>query len=107
VSLSQPGVLPQHILCITFTNKAAEELQTRLRQAMKEARAIAAAAAAGAQQQRQQQVADEDMGYSGVLACTFHSYCYRLLRRHFRVRPPWSSSRSSSLQLMSAMELLV
>jgi hypothetical protein len=25
---AQPEVLPQHILCITFTNKAAEELQT-------------------------------------------------------------------------------
>lgn len=74
-------MLPQHILCITFTNKAAEELQTRLQPAMQEARAIAAAAAAGAQQQQ----ADDGMGYSGVLACTFHSYCYRLLRRHFRV----------------------
>jgi superfamily I DNA/RNA helicase len=78
-------VLPQHILCITFTNKAAEELQTRLQQAMQEARALAAAAA-GAQQQQQQQPADEDdVGYSGVLACTFHSWCYRLLRRYFRV----------------------
>jgi superfamily I DNA/RNA helicase len=78
----QPEVLPQHILCITFTNKAAEELQTRLQQAMKEARAIAAAAGV---QQQQQPADDEDLGYSGVLACTFHSWCYRLLRRHFRV----------------------
>jgi superfamily I DNA/RNA helicase len=79
-------VLPQHILCITFTNKAAAELQTRLQQAMREARAITAAAAAGPDAQQQQQPADaEEMGYSGVLACTFHSFCYRLLRRHFRV----------------------
>ncbi|PNH07963.1 putative DNA helicase II [Tetrabaena socialis] len=53
-------VPPQHILCITFTNKAAAEVRERLQRAGVDPRSVTAA--------------------------TFHSWCYSQLRFHHRAR---------------------
>ena len=47
------GVLPSNILCVTFTNKAANEMRLRIRQL----------------------TGDDDTGY----ICTFHSFCVSVL----------------------------
>ena len=47
------GVLPSHILCVTFTNKAASEMRQRIHQL----------------------IGDNDAGY----ICTFHSFCVSVL----------------------------
>src|SRR4051794_29443061 len=59
--LVREGVVPANqILAITYTNAAAEEMEDRLR------------ALLGAEAK-------------GLHACTFHSYCYRLLKTHSEV----------------------
>ena len=52
------GIAPEHILMLTFTNKAAKEMKDRL---------------AG--------MLDEDSA-NKVLACTFHSFCALMLRKY-------------------------
>ena len=52
--LVDSGVDPYNILAITFTNKAANEMKERIEQAMGDT--------------------------YGILACTFHSLCARILR---------------------------
>jgi DNA helicase-2/ATP-dependent DNA helicase PcrA len=54
--LIQQGIHPRQILALTFTNKAAEEMRSRLKQMNTP---------------------------SGSLICTFHSLCARLLREFF------------------------
>lgn len=71
------GAKPYHILTITFTNKAAQELKSRLQAAIQKA-FEAAAAAAG----RPQQV---PVVKQQVRACTFHSFCYSLVRTFHKV----------------------
>lgn len=56
--LENDPVRPWQILAITFTNKAAGELKSRIAQAL-----------------------GEEIG-SDVMACTFHSLCVRILRRY-------------------------
>lgn len=79
------GVLPERIMVVTFTNKAAGELKTRLFSAITEATQLA-------QQRLEQQglqlqlPVPEGPERLGVLACTFHSWCYRVLRTRYRVR---------------------
>ena len=51
--VTELGVLPSNILCVTFTNKAAAEMRRRIRQL----------------------TGDEDTG----LICTFHSFCVTVL----------------------------
>lgn len=54
------GVDPRAILAITFTNKAANEMRERVEQLL-------------------------SSSHTGVLVCTIHSFCVRLLRQHIRV----------------------
>ena len=48
------GISPKNILCVTFTNRAAEEMKSRVRR----------------------ELGDADLGY----ICTFHAFCALLLR---------------------------
>lgn len=52
--INEIGVLPENILCVTFTNKAAVEMRTRIRKL----------------------VGDCDTGF----VCTFHSFCVSVLQ---------------------------
>ncbi|MEO6846843.1 MAG: UvrD-helicase domain-containing protein, partial [Chthoniobacterales bacterium] len=52
------GVLPTQILAVTFTNKAAREMQHRIGTVVK------------------------DSSTEGLTVCTFHSLCVRILRKH-------------------------
>jgi superfamily I DNA/RNA helicase len=61
------GVLPQHILGVTFTNKAAREMQERIRKLLPVKKSITPGVRA----------AD-----SRPTICTFHSLCVRILRLH-------------------------
>ena len=54
--LVENGVDPRNILLLTFTNKAAHEMVERL----------------------------EKMEVKGITACTFHSFCVKMLRRYSR-----------------------
>ncbi|MGN1121677.1 MAG: ATP-dependent helicase, partial [Eubacteriales bacterium] len=52
--VNELGILPGHILCVTFTNKAANEMRQRIHNL----------------------IGDSDTGY----ICTFHSFCVSVLR---------------------------
>ena len=56
--IREHGIKSENILAITFTNKAAEEMQQRINDEIGEPHG------------------------SRVLACTFHAFCVKLLRRH-------------------------
>ncbi len=60
--LIEQGVAPQHILGVTFTNKAAREMQERVNQLVPRRRSTEA--------------------NTRPTLCTFHSLCVRILRRH-------------------------
>ena len=66
--LIEKGILPGHVLAVTFTNKAAREMKERVRK-------LVPRQAAG----RKEQKAD------GPTICTFHSLGARLLRQHIEV----------------------
>lgn len=53
------GVAPRNILCVTFTNRAANEMKQRIRAAL----------------------GDMDLGY----ICTFHAFCVQLLKEDIHV----------------------
>lgn len=53
------GVAPKNILCVTFTNRAANEMKQRVRAAL----------------------GDMDLGY----VCTFHAFCVQLLKEDIHV----------------------
>ena len=61
------GILPQHILGVTFTNKAAREMQERIRKLLPVKKHLTPGVKA----------AD-----SRPTICTFHSLCVRILRVH-------------------------
>jgi superfamily I DNA/RNA helicase len=63
--LVQKGVGPGHILAVTFTNKAAREMQERVRQLLG----------------RVEKTADGEKAPRPTI-CTFHSLCARILRQH-------------------------
>ncbi len=67
--LIELGVPPEHILGVTFTNKAAREMLERVRRLAPRVRAVA-------------RRSDAPAGESGPTLCTFHSLCVRILRRH-------------------------
>jgi DNA helicase-2/ATP-dependent DNA helicase PcrA len=58
------GVSPDHILAVTFTNKAAREMQQRVREIVP------------------RQKRDDDDKEIKPTICTFHSLCVRILRQH-------------------------
>lgn len=58
------GVAPNHILAVTFTNKAAREMQERVREIVPKRRS------------------EEDDKLLKPTICTFHSLCVRILRQH-------------------------
>jgi len=61
------GIAPHHILAVTFTNKAAREMQERARKLLPPAR----------NRERGSRNAEER-----PTICTFHSLCVRILRQH-------------------------
>lgn len=76
-NLIEQGISPGNILAVTFTNKAAREMQGRVAKliprktqtAAKRAREEGAADASGPESER-------------ATICTFHSLCVRILRQH-------------------------
>jgi superfamily I DNA/RNA helicase len=69
--LIEHGVAPENILGVTFTNKAAREMQGRVRKLL---RGI-----------RPKHARNADADYSSrdqPVICTFHSFCVRVLRQH-------------------------
>jgi superfamily I DNA/RNA helicase len=63
------GIAPDHILGVTFTNKAAREMQERVNQLIPKA------------PRRQSQDPDSEKPPRPTI-CTFHSLCVRILRQH-------------------------
>ena len=57
--VSEAGIAPGNILCVTFTNRAANEMKRRVRN----------------------QLGDMDLG----LICTFHAFCVQLLKEDINV----------------------
>ncbi|TKI07771.1 ATP-dependent helicase [Martelella alba] len=57
--VSTLGIAPKNILCVTFTNRAANEMKRRVRKAL----------------------GDQDLGY----ICTFHAFCVQLLKEDIHV----------------------
>ena len=62
-NMIERGISPQRILAVTFTNKAAREMQERVRKMIPK-------------------VKDEDGKVLRPTICTFHSLCVRILRQH-------------------------
>jgi superfamily I DNA/RNA helicase len=67
--LIEKGVAPQHVLGVTFTNKAAREMQERVNQLVPKTRNPKCETRNEARDAR-------------PTLCTFHSLCVRILRRH-------------------------
>jgi superfamily I DNA/RNA helicase len=61
----QRGIAPGHILGVTFTNKAAREMQERIRKLIPRANR-----------------SNDSTAESRPTICTFHSLCVRILRQH-------------------------
>jgi ATP-dependent DNA helicase UvrD/PcrA len=59
------GISPDHILGVTFTNKAAREMQERVRKLLPPSK-----------------TKNQRSKLSGPTLCTFHSLCVRILRQH-------------------------
>jgi len=59
------GIRPGNILAVTFTNKAAREMQERVRELVPKAKLV-----------------NKDGNTEKQTICTFHSLCVRILRRH-------------------------
>lgn len=59
------GIQPGNILAVTFTNKAAREMQERIRELVPKAKLV-----------------NSDGNTEKPTICTFHSLCVRILRRH-------------------------
>ena len=64
--LIEKGVAPGHILAVTFTNKAAREMQERVAKLIR----------------RRRQAGRTAKNRRAPTICTFHSLCVRILRQH-------------------------
>ena len=64
------GIQPGNILAVTFTNKAAREMQERVRKLIPKTRAV------------KSDNQNEDRVDTRPTICTFHSLCVRILRQH-------------------------
>ncbi|MEM7454973.1 MAG: UvrD-helicase domain-containing protein [Planctomycetota bacterium] len=73
--LIDKGIKPNRILGVTFTNKAAKEMQQRITDLLKHSRKVPRPKS---RRKGKQKKADEDR----PLISTFHSLCVRILRRH-------------------------
>src|SRR5260370_6403813 len=73
--LIERGIAPGNILGVTFTNKAAREMQERVAKLIPRAAKPGSRAGAGAS-------AQPSPGDSRPTICTFHSLCVRILRQH-------------------------
>lgn len=71
VHMIDRGVAPGHILAVTFTNKAAREMQERVHEMVPKSR--------GPKRHRDE---PEDPYTARPTLCTFHSLCVRILRQH-------------------------
>ena len=69
--VNEIGIMPSNILCVTFTNKAANEMRSRIKKL----------------------TGDNDTGY----ICTFHSFCVSVLKKLQVSLSFKNSSISSSL----------
>ena len=76
--LIEKGVPPQHILGVTFTNKAAREMQERVNQLVPRTRN----SELGTRNSTGSRFNDSTVHDSRPTICTFHSLCARILRRH-------------------------
>ena len=72
------GISPEHILGVTFTNKAAREMQERVRKIVQRPKAK------GPSRTGLDSAQESDAGErrSGPTICTFHSLCVRILRQY-------------------------
>ena len=66
--LLQKGVMPHNILAVTFTNKAAREMQERVRTLLPKS--------------KKKKSQSEESRPTQPTICTFHSFCVRVLRRY-------------------------
>src|SRR5208283_4663357 len=64
------GIAPGHILGVTFTNKAAREMQERVRKLLPK------------RSQKSEVRSQKDERENRPTICTFHSLCVRILRQH-------------------------
>ncbi|HEY5913402.1 MAG TPA: UvrD-helicase domain-containing protein [Verrucomicrobiae bacterium] len=71
----QRGIPPDRILAVTFTNKAAREMQERVRKLLPRNRN-------SAPQNAEHAVSSPAAAESRPTICTFHSLCVRILRQH-------------------------
>jgi len=70
--LIERGIAPQNILGVTFTNKAAREMQERVAKLMPRSGQGASKSGASSQESTE----------ARPTVCTFHSFCVRVLRRY-------------------------
>ena len=66
--LLQKGVMPHNILAVTFTNKAAREMQERVRKLLPKG--------------KKKSDPSSEVRPNKPTICTFHSFCVRVLRRY-------------------------
>jgi DNA helicase-2/ATP-dependent DNA helicase PcrA len=68
----QRGIAPENILAVTFTNKAAREMQERVRKLLPKPKS----------DKRDRSADRESKKDNRPTICTFHSLCVRILRQH-------------------------
>src|SRR5262245_19362624 len=76
--LIERGVAPNHILGVTFTNKAAREMQERVRKIVQSPKSKVQNRA----EPENKQESEAGDRKRGPTICTFHSLCVRILRQH-------------------------